>query len=120
MYYALSVGAVARLTRFVTVDQLGDWLIVRPVKNWAHDHEGYEPEQWDEATQRWTNPIGWRRKVAEGLECPHCLSMWLSAGVLGVAVVASRNRRTRAAWGFLAAALTASYAVGHVSARIDH
>ena len=70
----LASVATARITRFVTVDKLGEWLIARRVRDWggvherewleAHldpdgvrevmeDPEGWEPQSWQRRLVRW-------------------------------------------------------------------
>ena len=122
--------ATARLTRFITSDKLGEWLIVGRVKRWAARREvpadlaaDLERRFDEEVSQgravasppaRW----GWRSKLVSGLDCPHCVGFWLGALVLAVLPL----RRvpvlgTLIRFGLGAFAL--NYAVGHVSSRID-
>lgn len=60
--------ATTRVTRFVTTDSLGEWLIRDPAEAW------------------WLKKGGsWRAKLISGLECPYCVGFWL--GVIAIAVL---------------------------------
>jgi hypothetical protein len=131
---ALVALATARLTRFVVSDTLGDWLIVRPLKRAAmkredaaidrlrddantHPHDLVAMTRLDNYDA--SNPITPAAKAVTGLDCPHCVGYWIGAGVITTYVVARRSRTALAAWRYVASTLALSYAVGHVSARID-
>lgn len=139
---ALSALAAGRLTRFVTQDWLGEWLIARPVKRWA---EGYELKAMEErerfheticegrqgpeavadhkectplADYNPHDPITWQAKVASALDCPFCIGFWIGLGILAVNT-ATAGTRLAGPWRGLKTALALNYVVGHVSARID-
>lgn len=143
----LTALAVARLSRFVTTDWLGEWTIVRPVKAWARKHE-------DQAIARactdhaWVcrdgvpdfstgtadhaecgpmndynenDPYTWQAKLATALDCPFCSGFWLGALMLGGLAV-TRSGPLKPLGGALRgvrAALALNYVTGHISSRID-
>lgn len=99
----LITGATLRLTRLVTTDDLGLWWVRIPAYRAAlHvDIRTGRPPWWD--------------RYRAGLECPHCLGFWAGTFVLATYAAAGKTRP----WRFAASALLLSYAVGHVSARLD-
>ena len=125
--------ATARLSRLVTTDKLGDWLIVRPAKNWTirHEGEGIEVTEYIETLDGGQTPSkyertgephedhGWRSKLVAGLECPFCVGFWIGAGVLAADAVLPDQGIARRLYDFGTAALALNYVVGHVSAELD-
>lgn len=93
----LALTAAARLTRFVVSDDLGQWWIKEPAREFA---ARFDP-RWD--------------KYVDGLDCPHCVGFWATAAVMGTGAVLRWNR----VWQFGAGVWAASYVVGHVSAHLD-
>lgn len=93
---ALSLGATARLTRFVTTDDLGGMLVREPVHRWADTHPR-------------------RARLAEGVECPWCVSEWAAMLVL----LGYSTERLRGPWRFLAGSLTLSYLTGYLETHGD-
>ena len=98
----LILGATTRLTRLVTTDDLGQWLIRDPIdsamKRWedrhcVHEHNGVPCRPW------W-----W--KYRSGLICPHCVGQHVAFGVLTSYALTGRSPRARSAWRFVAAGLT--------------
>lgn len=112
---ALAAAATLRLTRFVTTDTLGEWVLVRRLKDWGERHEtlhlGRQPEEDHE-------PESWQGRLVTGLDCPFCVGFWIGAGVLA-SWVAVRDTRLEGPWRFVTGALALNYAVGHISARAD-
>lgn len=98
----LLLGAAARLTRLVTVDDLGAMLVREPVHELAH---------------RRGTPTA--RRLAEGVECPFCVGQWITLAVLGSYSLSRRRPATLAAWRFVASGLTVNYLTAHLSSRID-
>lgn len=94
---AIAVTAAARVTRFVVTDDLGQWWIQEPAREFA---ARFDP-RWD--------------KYVDGLSCPYCVSFWATALVMGSGAVMRWNR----VWQFGAGVWAASYVVGHVSSRLD-
>lgn len=97
----LVVGASLRLTRAVTTDEIGALLVREPLHRAAPDS---------------TTLAG---RIVDGVYCPFCVGFWLGAAVLAGHALTAGSPRGRAAWRFVAAALTLNEIVGHVSARID-
>jgi hypothetical protein len=98
---ALLVIATSRAIRFVTEDDLGEWLIQRPVRRWAnrHDRAGEYIQHRDRpdlidamAAGTAVEPdFGWRSKLASGADCPWCIGLWIGGAILATEVVTSRR-----------------------------
>jgi uncharacterized protein DUF1360 len=112
-----------RLTRLVTTDDVGLWLVRSPAYRWAR----YAPVDWDTFA-----PVGhssrtdtWRRKLASGLECPHCVGFWIGCSLLLILALTGGPGHDQGAsaahtlWEFVTGAFALSYLVGHISARLD-
>lgn len=118
--------ATARLTRFITSDFLGEWLIVGPAKRWAWRHDmpvsaGNESLRAALGADPTPTPAphwGWRSKLVKGLDCPYCVGFWLGAIVLAVLPL-RRVPVLGALVRFGLSAFALNYVVGHVSSRID-
>ena len=93
----LTLGAAARITRFVTTDDLGEWWIKEPLRSKAAKLD----PRWD--------------KYVEGLDCSFCVGFWATAAVMGAGSVLRWNR----VWQFGAGVWAASYVVAHVASRLD-
>lgn len=113
---ALAAGAALRITRFATTDVLGGWVLADPAKRWAERCEPHDPPHpFGYAAP----PSAWRHRLVSALDCPYCVGTQATLAV--AALLAALPPRTlpgrvaRAA----CAALTAAYAVGHVSYRLD-
>lgn len=112
----IAILAALRLTRLVVRDWLGEWTIVQPAKAWAQKHDG-EVDPHSAAAQGVGTKF-WRTKLTSGLDCPFCVSFWLTLGCL----VFSRIDLPQPAAQFrdlVLKALAGSYVVGHASSRID-
>jgi hypothetical protein len=92
----LVVGAVARLTRLVTKDT-----ITAPARDWI------------EAKAKKAGGRKLWSKLDDLVNCPWCVSVWVSAPVALAATLAPRSRLVRA--GLLA--LTSSWLAANVQAR---
>lgn len=105
--------AAARLTRFVTRDTLGGWLIREPIaramQNYAqaaltkHQREGrpgHPPQPW------W-----WKYEV--GLHCKWCVGFWLCVGTLA-AEKATRGTCARPITRTIGGALALNYVTAHL------
>lgn len=107
--------AAARLTRFVTRDTLGGWLIREPIaramQNYAqaaltkHQREGRPGHP--------TQPWWWKYEV--GLHCKWCVGFWLAAGTL-ITEKATRNRPCARP---LVATLGGVLALNYVTAHLE-
>lgn len=105
--------AAARLTRFVTRDTLGGWLIREPIaramQNYAqqtaqrHQREGRpgHPQQ----------PWWWKYEV--GLHCKWCVGFWLCAATI-TAEKATRGTCVRPLIRTLGGALALNYVTAHL------
>ena len=129
LFLPLVVLATLRLTRLITTDWLGEWLIVAPAKHWAvetandeqvitSDLEEGASEIWNDLD--WTQVTSWRLKLVKGLDCPFCVGYWIGLVILGVtAAVIFAPVWLVIAWGILLGSLALNYIVGHVSSKID-
>lgn len=100
------LGAVLRLTRLVTTDQVGQW--------WIKDPIDAAMTRYEDAHLDGPEPWWWRYR--SGLDCPFCVGFWVGLGALAVEV--SPLGRSRV-WRGLTGALALNYLVGHVAARLD-
>jgi hypothetical protein len=112
----LLVLATLRLTRLVTTDDLGEWLIVGPAYRWAriYDRDGVSAA-----------PETWRQRLVSGLTCPHCVGFWIGSSLLLILTLTGGPGHDQGAstahtlWEFVTGAFALSYLVGHISARLD-
>lgn len=95
---ALILGASARLTRFITVDDLGQWWIREPLH------------------RRFVNTSA--EKYLIGLHCPHCAGFHASLVVIATYALA-RLLHLLPVWRVVAGALAVNYVTAHVSERLD-
>ena len=121
--------ATLRLTRLITTDWLGEWLIVAPAKHWAvettwdpsiasRDLSVTSQEIWNEID--WTQTTSWRLRLVKGLDCPFCVGFWIGLVVLNVtALVIIAPMWVVVTWGLLLGSLALNYLTGHVSSKID-
>lgn len=124
---ALVAGATLRLTRFLTTDKLGAWLVADPAKDWAWGAESTARARRREETLTsgsapvavTDGPITWQARLVSGLDCPYCAGTWVGFAALAAEVATRRRPRARAVARFLAMGLTLNYVVGHVSAALD-
>jgi hypothetical protein len=76
--------AAKRLTRLVTTDWIGEWLLVRPAKKWARKHDGLMNVHQLTVIQADGTVIDptkgyWRTKLTSGLDCDWCVGVWAAA-----------------------------------------
>lgn len=105
--------AAARLTRFVTKDTLGGWLIREPIaramQNYAqqtaqrHQREGKPGHP--------TQPWWWKYEV--GLHCKWCVGFWLCAATI-TAEKATRGTCARPIIRTIGGALALNYVTAHL------
>lgn len=141
----LVLFATLRLTRLVTTDDVGEWFLRGPLGRWATGHERrlrhareqtlvkvlteHEGDLTPEAREvleemseqlqdedRW---LSWQGKLVSGLYCPHCVGFWLGAVVVVLTVVLMPLDILGTVWLVVLSILALSYAVGHLSARLD-
>lgn len=113
---AIALLAALRLTRLITKDWLGEWTIVQPLKAWAQRHDGPVDVHGPDAQDVGVNL--WRTKAVSGLDCPHCVSFWLTLGTLTISRLPMPQPAAQLR-DLLLKALAGSYVVGHASSRID-
>lgn len=93
-----------RLTRLVTTDDLGLWLIRYPAYQWSNERDP------DAQT--------WRAKLVSGLDCPFCVGTWIGYAILlGTAVTPEQTRHGRV-WRFALAGLALNEVAAHLGARL--
>jgi hypothetical protein len=112
----IALLAALRLTRLVTTDWLGEWTIGQPARAWARRHDGVVDVHAAVAQD-----VGfrfWRTKLVSGLECPFCVSVWLTLGTMAVSRLPMPQPAAQLR-DLLLKALAGSYVVGHASSRID-
>ena len=116
---ALAAGAALRVTRFATTDVLGGWVLADPLKRWARDRDPRLPDG-SEAPFGYAAPAqAWRHRLISSLDCPYCVGTQATlAAALVLAALPPHTRSGRVIRAG-AAALAASYLVGHVSYRLD-
>lgn len=111
------LGALARLTRAVTVEDVGGRFLRWPARRWADRPLGWAaPRPLAAARRRW-----W----ADALSCPFCVSTHLAwIGLLLLVVAGGPGSSSPAVWvwRFFAAFLTASWVTAQISANLlgDH
>jgi hypothetical protein len=119
----LTFLATLRLTRFVTTDYLGHWMIVQPARRWAlwefhqvrHAPAEVIDEEWNQAEVFVTK----RQKLVKGLDCPFCVGFWIGAAVLLSLAIARAVPPLLPVWRFVMSALALNYVTAHISARVD-
>lgn len=141
MFSILALGATARLTRFIVLDDLGHWTIKGPFQRHAAKAEAEAVEdlvayiahvekhadvahvpaaiQRRERLVRATDPedpepLTIREKISHGLNCPYCVSTWIGMAVVGVGLLSRKHPATRAIAATIAGGLTASYISGAI------
>jgi hypothetical protein len=111
----ISALATARLTRFITTDWLGEWLIVGPAKRWAARVDGPEPTP----EQYMVLPGVRRWKLVKGLSCPFCVGFWIGLLIIIGSLTLGRLPIIEWGWWVGLGALALNYLVGHLSSKID-
>lgn len=131
-----------RLTRFITTDTLGGWLIADPAHEWADSHEAryraarehtinlmrQDHPDADPQLEDWLNkyaatldddgPLSWQARLVSGLDCPYCVGFWIGVGVISSYLIARRTG-TMTMWRTAVSTLALNYVVGATAARID-
>nr|DAO86662.1 MAG TPA: Protein of unknown function (DUF1360) [Caudoviricetes sp.] len=105
--------AAARLTRFITKDTLGGWLIREPI---ARAMQNYARAAADKHTREGrpghpTPPWWW--KYETGLHCKWCVGFWLAAGTL-ITEKATRGTCARPIIRTIGGALALNYVTAHL------
>ena len=116
---ALATGAALRITRFATTDVLGGWVLADPLKRWASRKDPRLPDG-SEAPFGYAAPASApRHRLVSAVDCPYCVGTQATLLVSAALAAAPPSTRTGRLVRAAAAALAASYLVGHVSYRLD-
>lgn len=138
--------AILRMTRFVTTDKLGQWLL-DPIYRWAGRREqrrrvtllqsffGAEetakqegrtltPEdhaRLAEAREKFDDPtpLSWQARLVSGLWCPFCVGFHLAWIMIALTLALVTVPVASIIWHVILAALAINYVTAHISARID-
>ena len=102
------VLADLRLTRLVTTDDLGYWLLREPLERWAD----FYPDEGEE-------PSGLKSKIVSGLACPFCVGFWVGLSLLATLFLAGGPGHCSLVWEYAAGAFALNYLAGHIAARLD-
>ena len=120
----LTFGATLRLTRLVTVDDLGQWWLKDPIddaaERWYVRQQKRAALALDGHTANFEEmPVDqpWWWKYRSGLDCPHCFSFWTA---LLVVVLTSLTRGTPLSrpWRGLMGALALNYVAAHTESLL--
>lgn len=105
--------AAARLTRLVTKDTLGGWLIREPIAR-AMQNYAQQTAQRHQAEGRPGHPSPpWWWKYETGLHCKWCVGFWLAAGTL-ITEKATRGTCARPIIRTIGGALALNYVTAHL------
>ena len=105
--------AAARLTRFVTRDTLGGWLIREPIARAMQNYAQQTAQRHQrEGRPGHPNPPWWW-KYEVGLHCKWCVGFWLCVGTLA-AEKATRGTCARPLVATLGGALALNYVTAHL------
>lgn len=113
MRFAMTTLAAARLSRFVTTDDLGQWLIKDPIDAKMDDYQERETEQATDEDRDMIEPWWW--KYRSGLDCPWCVGYWAALGLTATDAVLPDKGLARGAF----TAVTSALAVNYVAATIN-
>jgi hypothetical protein len=133
----LALGACLRLTRFVVADDVpGQWFIKDPLTRRATNAS--EWERYNALVEERTRLIRtgvpainlevpvppethelprWARYL-EGLSCPYCVSVWMSAFVVLTLILAGGPGDAAHWWRYVAGFLTLAWLTGHIASRV--
>lgn len=105
--------AAARLTRFVTKDTLGGWLIREPIARAMQNYaQAALTKHQREGRPGHPNPPWWW-KYEVGLHCKWCVGFWLCVGTLA-AEKATRGTCARPIIRTIGGALALNYVTAHL------
>ena len=106
--------AAARLTRFVTKDTLGGWLIREPIARAMQNYAQAALTKHQREGRPGTPTAPWWWKYEVGLHCKWCVGFWIGLGTLA-AEKATRNRPcARPLVATLGGALALNYVTAHL------
>lgn len=110
----LLLGATLRAVRLVVADDLpGTWLIREPVNRWADAHKRYVMHYEDVVTYS----LGWRGKIAQGLDCPFCIGLWIAAAMVLLLAALGGPGHAPDWWRIGAGILTLNWVAAHLGVR---
>lgn len=105
--------AAARLTRFVTKDTLGGWLIREPIARAMQNYAQAALTKHQREGRPGHPPQPWWWKYETGLHCKWCVGFWLCVGTLA-AEKATRGTCARPLVATLGGALALNYVTAHL------
>lgn len=110
-------GAVARLTRFVVVDDLFRWWVKDPIDQAMGEYReantriGFRDGQGVPPLVSFAEPWWW--KYRDGLDCGWCSGFWIALGVLTAETAIPQEGMTRRVWNLVTGALALNWAVAN-------
>lgn len=144
IWIVLVIGGTLRLSRLITTDTLGGWLLRDRIGRWSARKERarrmamrevisrIDPDgpdmtdegrlllgRWEEELASADEWISWQGRLVSGLWCPFCVGFWIGVGIIAATILLAPLAVWGAIWAVLLAMLTLNYIVGHVSAKID-
>lgn len=142
MHPVIAVLASARISRFITTDQLGEWLIHEPIdralmrrfpryippSDRGEGGEMYVPTEathfrFEDSDLIPVSDLGAESpdwvKYRDGLECPFCIGFWAGLSLLAADAVLPQSGMVRRAFDLGINALALNYVAGHISSRLD-
>ena len=105
----LVLGLTLRLTRLVITDDLGQWWIQDPVRDWVIRHADPVGD---------FNDYGWRGKLQSGLDCPFCVGFWIGAGALASLALVGGPGEAHDVWRYIAGAFALNWVAAHLGSRL--
>lgn len=105
--------AAARLTRFVTRDTLGGWLIREPIARAMQNYAQAALTKHQREGRPGTPTAPWWWKYETGLHCKWCVGFWLAAGTL-ITEKATRGTCARPIIRTIGGALALNYVTAHL------
>ena len=105
--------AAARLTRFVTKDTLGGWLIREPIARVMQNYAQQTAQRHQREGRPGHPAPPWWWKYETGLHCKWCVGFWLAAGTL-ITEKATRGTCARPIIRTIGGALALNYVTAHL------
>lgn len=116
----LALGVTIRLTRAITVEDIGGRLLRDPADRWVRRAAFYGGELAprvlaDLAKLKAERRLANRRWWADALSCPFCVSTWIGIATFAIMAIAhTTDSWFTLVWRIVAAGLTASYVAARV------
>ena len=108
---ALNTLTAARLTRFVTTDEMGEWWIKDPVDRAMGRYVDRVHEEYDRTGEPFGEPWWW--KYRSGLDCKWCVGFWLASATTAATTLV-RGTRAEGVWRFVRVCFATNYAAALV------